>query len=123
MLGGDEQVHAAIIAMHILPLVLGLTIGDKVFYTKLTELSIPMKVVGHSDEGYVGLEYHQDGLRVVNHRCPMDSISFGIPGLDSAAPSPEVPPNFLGDEGDGSPLRRWGGCSLKVAHNARAVRG
>jgi hypothetical protein len=82
-----------------------LTIGDKVFYARLTGLRVPRKVVGHSDEGYVGLEYHQDCVRVVNHRCPIDSISFGIPSLDPPPPSPEVPPDVLSDEGDGSPRR------------------
>ena len=36
-------------------------------------------MVGHSDEGYVDLKNHQDGVRVVNHQCPIDAISFGIP--------------------------------------------
>ena len=38
---------------------------DKVFYS-LTGLRVPAKVVGHSDEGYVELEYHQGGVWVVN---------------------------------------------------------
>ena len=63
-------------------------IGDKVFYTRLTGLCIPAKVFGRSDEGYVELEYHQDVVRVVNHRCPMDAISLGIPSWDSPPPSP-----------------------------------
>ena len=66
--------------------VLELTIGDKVFCTKSTGLPIPAKVVGHSDAGYVELEYHQDGVRVVNHGCSMHSISFGIPSLNSPPP-------------------------------------
>ena len=44
-----------------------LNIGDNVFYTRPTGLRVPAKVVGHSDEGYVELEYHQDGVRVINH--------------------------------------------------------
>ena len=41
------------------------------------------KVVGHFGEGYVEFEYHQGGVLVVNHLCPMDPISFGIPNLHS----------------------------------------
>ena len=37
---------------------------DKVFYTRSAGLRVPAKVVGRSDEGYVELEYHQDGVRV-----------------------------------------------------------
>ena len=48
------------------------TIGGKVSYTRSTGLQVPTKVVGHSDKGFVELEYHQDGVQVVNHRCPMD---------------------------------------------------
>ena len=81
-----------------------LTIGDKVFYTRLTGLRVSAKVVGHSDKGYVELEYHQGGVRIINHRCPMGSISFGIPSLDSSLPSPEVPSHVPGDDGDCNPL-------------------
>ena len=85
-----------------------------------TGLPVPAKVVGHFDKGYVDLEYHQDGVLVVNHGCPMDSISFGIPSLDSPPPSPEVPLDGPGDEGDGSAFLGGGGFSLKVARSARA---
>ena len=50
--------------------------------------------------------YHQDGVQVVNHRCPIDSISCGIPSLDSPPPSLKVPPDIRSDEGDGRPP--WG---------------
>ena len=97
-----------------------LKIGDQVFYTRSTGLRVPAKVVGHSDEGYVELEYHQDGVRVVNHRCPVDALSFGIPSWDSPPPSllswpaamgvseeisQELPPHMPGDEIGGSPIR------------------
>ena len=36
--------------------------GDKVFYTRSTWLRVPVKVVDHSNEGYVELEYHQAGV-------------------------------------------------------------
>ena len=68
-----------------------LDIGDKVFYTWSTGLRVPAKVVGRSDDGYVELGYHQDGVRVVNHHCPMDALSFGIPSWDSPPPSPSSP--------------------------------
>ena len=82
-------------------------IGDNVFYTRSIGLRVPAKVVGHSDEGYVELEYHQDGVRVINHRCPMDGLSFGIPSWDSPPPSPSSPPaaDIPGDATGGSPLR------------------
>ena len=84
-----------------------LNIGDKVFYTKSTGLRVPAKVVGHSDEGYVELEYHQDGVRAVNHHCPMDALSFGILSWDSPPPSPSSLPAdpIPGDASGGSPLR------------------
>ena len=56
-----------------------LKIGDSVLYTRSTGLRVPAKVVGHTDEGYVELEYLQDGVRVINHHCPIDALSFGIP--------------------------------------------
>ena len=46
-----------------------LNIGDSVFYTQSTGLRVPAKVVGHSDKGYVELEYHQDGVRIINHQA------------------------------------------------------
>ena len=72
-----------------------LTVGDKLFHTRLTRLQVPTEVVGHCDKGHVELEYHQYGVRAINHRCPMYSISFGIPCLDSTLPSLKVPPDVL----------------------------
>ena len=85
-------------------------IGDNMFYTQSTRLRVPTKVVGHSDEGCVELEYHQDGVRVINHHCPMDALSFSIPSWDSPPPTPSSPPaaDIPGDATGGSPLR---GCS------------
>ena len=54
-------------------------------------LRVPAKVVGLSHDGHVELEHNQGGVRVVNHRCPMDCISFGIPSLESPPPSPSIP--------------------------------
>ena len=69
-----------------------LSIGDRVFYTRSTGLQVPAKVVGLLHDGHVDLEYDQGGVQVVNHRCPMDSISFGIPpSLESPPPSPSIP--------------------------------
>ena len=48
------------------------------------------KVIGQLHDGHVEPEYHRDGVWVVNHRCPMYSISFGIPGLESPPPSPSL---------------------------------
>ena len=94
--------------------VMELIIGDRMFYTMSTGLQVPAKVVGLLHNGRVELEYDQGGVRVVNHRCPMDSISFGIPSLESPPPSPsipaiDVPPEVpLDPLVDGSPVR---GCS------------
>ena len=68
----------------------GVSIGDKVF-TKSTGLRVPAKVVGLLHDGHVELAYDQGGVQAVNHRCPMDFISFGIPSLESPPPSPSVP--------------------------------
>ena len=68
-----------------------LSIGDRVLYTTSTRLQVPAKVVGLLHNGHVELEYDQGGVQVVNHRCPMDSFSFGIPSLKSPPPSPSIP--------------------------------
>ena len=60
-----------------------LTIGDRVFYTRSNGLRPPATVVGTVEDGLLHLEYYQDGLRVVNRQCKMESISFAIPSLDS----------------------------------------
>ena len=88
----------------LLLLVMELMIGDKVFHTRLTGLRVPTKAVSYSDEGYVQLEYHQGGVRVVNHQCSMYSFSFGITPV-SIHPCHLVLPDIPGDEGDCSPLR------------------
>ena len=93
----DAQVYAAIVGMHI-PLLgtpscphtsfapcFGVDHWGQGVLHQVGWLPVPVKVVGNSDEGYVELEYHQDGLRVVNHRCPMDFISFDITSFDSPA--------------------------------------
>ena len=59
------------------------SIGDRVFYTRSTGLWVPAKVFGLLHNGHVELECDQGGVRAVNHRCPMISISFGIPSLES----------------------------------------
>ena len=86
---------AAVFALCVLrPLLLffiELSIGDRVFYTRSAGLRVPAKVVGLLHDGHVELEYDQRGVRVVNHRCPMDPISFGIPSLESPSPSPSIP--------------------------------
>ena len=71
--------------------VMELGIGDRVLYTKSTGLQVPTKVVGLLHDGHVELEHDQGGVQAVNHRCPMDSISFGIPSLESPPPSPSIP--------------------------------
>ena len=83
-----RSIFAPCVLRPLLIFVMDLSIGDKVFYTRSTRIRVPAKVVGHSDDGYVELEYYQDGVRVVNHGCRIDSISFGIPKLDSPPPSP-----------------------------------
>ena len=71
-----------------------LSIGDRVFYTCPNGLRPPATVVGTAEDGLLHLEYYHDGLRVVNRRCKMESISFAIPSLDSPPDcSPSPPPN------------------------------
>ena len=97
---------------------MGLSIGDRVFYTKSTGLRVPPKVVGLLHDGHVELEHDQGGVRIVNHRFPMESISFGIP-LECPPPSPSVPAMDVSLEGpldpfvDGSHVR---GDSPPSAH-------
>ena len=53
------------------------------------------------------MEYLQDGVRVINHHCPIDALSFGIPSWDSPPPTLSSPPaaDVPGDATGGSPLR------------------
>ena len=60
-----------------------LSIGDRVFYTRSNGLRPPATVVGTTEDGLLHLKYYQDGLRVVNRQCKMESISFAIPSSDS----------------------------------------
>ena len=69
-----------------------LSIGDKVFYTRSNGLRPPTTVVGTVEDGLLHLECYQDGLRVVNLQCTMESISFAIPSSDSP---PDCPPSPL----------------------------
>ena len=68
---------------------MNLSIGDRVFYTCSNGLR-PAMVVGTAEDGLLRLEYYQDGLRVVNRQCKMESISFAIPSSD---PPPDCPPS------------------------------
>ena len=69
-----------------------LSIGDRVFYTRSNGLRPRATVVGTTEDGPLHLEYYQDGLRVVNRRCKMESISFAIPSSDSPLDCPPSPP-------------------------------
>ena len=69
-----------------------LSIGDRVFYTRSNGLRPPTTVVRTAEDGLLHLEYYQDGLRVVNRRCKIESISFAIPSLDSLVDYPPSPP-------------------------------
>ena len=62
---------------------MNLSIGDSVFYTRTNGLRPPAMVVGTAEEGLLHLEYYQDGLRVVNRQCKMESICFAIPSSNS----------------------------------------
>ena len=48
----------------------------------------------------------------INHRCPMDSVSFDIPSLDSPPPCLDF---FHNITGDGSPPGGRGGGGPKIA--------
>ena len=98
---------------------MGLSIEDKVFYTRSNGLRPPTTVVGTVEDGLLHLECYQDGLRVVNLQCKMESISFTIPSSDSP---PDGPPSPLPTHRQVSPQRprvlhhatRTGKIPLKV---------
>ena len=96
--------------------VMELSIGDRVFYTRCTGLWVPAKVVGLLHNGHVALEHDQGGVRVVNHGCPMDSISFGIPSLKSPPPSPSIPAIGVSHEVLLDPLVDGSICSCSPTH-------
>ena len=62
--------------------------------TRSNGLRPPATVVGTAEDGLLHLEYYQDGLRVVNRQCKMESTSFAIPSSDSPLDCPpSSPPN------------------------------
>ena len=69
-----------------------LSIGDRVFYTRSNGLRPPATVVGTAEDRLLHLEYYQDGLRVVNRQCKVESISFAIPSSASPLDYPPSPP-------------------------------
>ena len=69
-----------------------LSIGDRVLYTRSNGLRPPATVVGTAEDGLLHLEYYQDGLRVVNRQCKMESIFFSIPSSDWPRDCPPSPP-------------------------------
>ena len=69
-----------------------LKIGDRVFCTRTNGLQPPATVVGTAEDGLPHLEYYQDGLRVVDRQCKMESISFAIPSSDLPPDCPPSPP-------------------------------
>ena len=77
-----------------------LRIGDRVFYTRSNGLQPPATVVGTAEDRLLHLEYYQDGLRVVNWQCKMESISFAIPSSDLL---PDCPPSPLPNTQSSSP--------------------
>ena len=58
-----------------------------------------------AEDGLLHLEYSQDGLRVVNRQCKMESISFAIPSSDSP---PDCPPSPLPNTQSSSPPKAPG---------------
>ena len=89
----------------LLLLVMELTIGDKVFYTRSTGLRVPAKVLAILMKDM----WSWSSIKMV-FRCQSlmpHGLSFGIPSLYLSPPSPEVPSNFPSDWGHRSPL--WGG--------------
>ena len=62
-------------------------------------------VVGTAEDGLLHLEYYQDGLRVVNRQCKMESISFAIPSSDSPL---DCPPSPLPNTQSSSPPKALG---------------
>ena len=62
------------------------------FYARSNGPRSPATVVGMAEDRLLHLEYYQDGLRVVNQQCKMESISFAIPSSDSPPHFPPSPP-------------------------------
>ena len=62
------------------------------FYTRSNGLRPPATAVGTAEDGLLHLEYYQDGVRVVNRQCKMESISFAIPNSDLPPHCPPSPP-------------------------------
>ena len=82
-----------------------LSIGDRVFYTRSNGLQPLAMVVGTAEDGLLHLECYQDGLRVVNRQCKMESISFAIPTSNSP---PNCPPSPLPNTQASSPPKALG---------------
>ena len=93
-----------------------LSIGDRVLYTRSNGLRPPATVVGTAEDGLLHVEYYQDGLRVVNMQCKMESISFAIPSSDSP---PDCPPSPLPNTQSSSPPK--GPWSFTTATRTRKV--
>ena len=90
-------------------------------YTSSIGLRVPAKVVSHLDDRHVELEYYRDGVRVVNHRCHIDSISFGIPSLDSPPPSPtRSPPPPAEAAPEAPPIVSPGLCNVLCRERLRS---
>ena len=65
-----------------------LSIGDRVFYTCSNGVRVPATVVGTAEDGLLHLEYYQDGLRVVNRQCKMESHLLCYPKFRFATSLP-----------------------------------
>ena len=68
--------------------VMHLSIGNKVFDTRCTDLQVIAKVAALLHNGHVELGCDHGNVRVVNHSC---FISFGIATLEFPPPSPSIP--------------------------------
>ena len=80
-----------------------LSIGDRVFYTRSNGLQPLDTVVGMAADRLFQFDYYQDGLRVVNRQCKIESISFAIASSNSP---PDCPPSPLPNTQSSSrPLR------------------
>ena len=80
-------------------------------YTRSNGVQPPATVVGTVEDGLLHFEYYQDGVRVVNRQCYMESISFAIPSSDSPPHCPPSPPPNTQSSSPPSPLLQEPGRS------------
>ena len=97
-----------------------LGIADRVFYTRTNGLRPPTMVVATAEDGLLHLEYYQDGLRVVNRQCKMESISAAQHTVKFLPKGPWSLPQEPGRSPSRSPPVQFGSPNSKDVSMGRA---